>query len=130
MKLRISVEGKSYEVDVEVLDGSAPAAAPARTAPAPVRSAAVSAPAPAAPAAAPAPAAAGGDKVCLAPISGNITQIKCAVGDTVTVNQPLLVMEAMKMESNIPSPVDGTVKAIKVTVGQSVKNGELLVELA
>ena len=86
---------------------------------------AVSAPPPAAPA-----TSAGGEKVCVAPLSGNVTQIKCAVGDQVKVNQPLLVMEAMKMESNIPSPVEGTVKAIKVTVGQSVKNGEVLVELA
>ncbi|MHB1155822.1 MAG: biotin/lipoyl-containing protein [Phycisphaerales bacterium] len=129
MKLRITVEGKSYEVDVDVLEGNgtAPVAA-ARSAPAAARPAAVSAPAPAQ--AAPAPTSGGGEKVCLAPISGNVTQIKCAPGDHVKFNQPLLVMEAMKMESNIPSPVDGVVKAVRVTVGQSVKNGELLVELA
>ncbi|MFA7237546.1 MAG: biotin/lipoyl-containing protein [Phycisphaeraceae bacterium] len=135
MKLRITVEGKSYEVDVDVLEGNGTGAGPApvaaRTAPAAARPAAAPAPA----SSAPAPTSGGsggggGEKVCLAPISGNITQIKCAPGDHVKVNQPLLVMEAMKMESNIPSPVDGVVKAVKVTVGQSVKNGELLVELA
>lgn len=132
MKLRITVEGKSYEVDVDVLEGNGAAPAASRPAPAPAaaRPAAVSAPAPAQAAPAPTSGGGGGEKVCLAPISGNITQIKCAPGDQVKFNQPLLVMEAMKMESNIPSPVDGIVKAVKVTVGQSVKNGELLVELA
>lgn len=133
MKLRVTVEGKTYEVEVEVLDdaggGLAHAAAPARG-----HSAPASAPAPAAPSPTPPPAPAAsapvstsGD-VVVAPIVGTVMQIKVAVGETVTLNQVLLVMEAMKMETNVASPMAGKIKAIHVTPGQAVKAGQVLVE--
>lgn len=129
MKLRISVQGNTYDVDVEILEnGSASHAAPA----APLAAAPAPRPAPAArPAPAPAPAATptpGGASSCKAPIAGTIMSIKVKPGDTVSVNQVLVVMEAMKMETNIASPVAGKVRAVPVNPGEAVKAGQLLVE--
>ena len=131
MKLRITVEGKTYEVDVEVLEdapvGSILRGSPATTMVPPVT------PSPSTPppdaAIAPRAAVETTGNVVNAPIVGTIMQLKVAVGDTVAVNQVLLVMEAMKMETNIASPVAGRVKAIHVSPGQAVKAGQLLVEL-
>ncbi len=129
MKLRITIEGTSYDVDVEVLDGEAPAGAPPAPAasPAAPRQAAPARPAPPPIAPAPAPASGGGNAV-KAPIAGTVTQVKVNPGDTVTVNQVVLVMEAMKMETNIASPVAGRVARVNCRAGDSVKPGQLLVE--
>ena len=131
MKLRITVEGVAYEVEVEVLDDAGIGASPvASIAPASSKAArSATAPAPAKPARGPAAAPTAADaKECKAPIAGNVVQVKVKPGDTVTANQVLLVMEAMKMETNIPSPTNGKVKSVKVKAGQAVKAGELLVE--
>jgi len=64
----------------------------------------------------------------LAPMPGLVVDLKVAVGDTVTRNQPLLVMEAMKMENVLKAKSDGTVKTITATAGQSVEKGETLIE--
>ncbi|MCC7145170.1 MAG: biotin/lipoyl-binding protein [Phycisphaeraceae bacterium] len=126
MKLRITVENVSYDVDVEVLEGGAAAAAPAA---APPRAAAAPRPAPAPPAAAGGAAApASGDKCCKAPIAGTVVQIKVKAGDQINLNQVLVVMEAMKMETNIASPIAGKVKGVRVNPGQAVKSGEVLVD--
>jgi methylmalonyl-CoA carboxyltransferase small subunit len=66
--------------------------------------------------------------VVKAPIVGTVVQIKVAPGDTVAVNQVLLVMEAMKMETNVASPLAGKVKTIRVSPGDAVKAGQVLVE--
>jgi glutaconyl-CoA/methylmalonyl-CoA decarboxylase subunit gamma len=132
MKLRISVEGKAYDVDVEVLEEGNAYAAPSYTprsaapAPAPAPRAAPMAP----PAAPSAPAAGGsGERVVKAPIVGTVMQVKVKPGDNVEVNQVLLVMEAMKMETNIASPVPGRVKTVLAAPGDAVKAGQILVEL-
>lgn len=133
MKLRITVEGTTYEVDVEVLEGAAPAAAPpASAAPAraarPAPSAAPAAAAPPRPKPGAAPAA-GGASECIAPVAGNITKINVSPGDTVAENDVLVVLEAMKMETNVASPAAGTVKQVNVQAGDSVTQGQVLVEL-
>jgi biotin carboxyl carrier protein len=132
MKLRVTVEGKTYEVDVEVLDetptgpmyGStsvhsttvAPPTTPSHASPShAAEHAAV-------------PPAGGSEHVVKAPIVGTILQLKVAPGDTVSINQVLLVMEAMKMETNIASPIAGTIKTIRVSPGEAVKAGQVLVE--
>lgn len=132
MKLRITVEGVSYEVDVEVLDSgmitAPPLGAPvvsSAAGPAKPASRAKAAPPPPPGAAAPGPA---GERNCRSPIAGTITQVKVKPGDVVAVNQVVLVMEAMKMETNISSPVAGTVKEVKVKPGDGVKLGHVLVE--
>lgn len=133
MKLRITVEGKTYEVEVDVLEDAPvgsilrPSTVPTTTMVPPVTPSPSTRP-PEAAAAPPAPVETTGN-VVNAPIVGVIMQLKVAVGDTVAVNQVLLVMEAMKMETNIASPVAGKVKAIHVSPGQAVKAGQILVEL-
>ena len=126
-KFNITVNGKSYEVEVEELGGavSAPVSRPA----APVASAPKAAPAPAAaPKAAPAPAPVAGDgEVVASPMPGTILDIKVNVGDTVASGAVLLILEAMKMENEIMAPVAGTVKSITVSKGASVNSGDVLV---
>jgi biotin carboxyl carrier protein len=112
----VNVNGTQYEVAVEEIDGkTAPAAKP------------VAAPAPAAPAPAakPAAASANGTKVTC-PMPGTILEVKVQDGDTVKAGQAIFVLEAMKMESDIPAPVAGTVRGVSVQKGASVDTGALL----
>lgn len=133
MKYKVTLNGKTYEVEVEVgkvvlLDeyeacAPAPAAAPAATA-APA--------APAAPAAAPAPAPVAlfdGEPVN-APMPGNILRIDVKEGDKVKAGQTLLILEAMKMENEIAAPKDGTVVQIATSKGAVVETGTPLIVLA
>lgn len=133
MKYKVTLNGKTYEVEVEVgkvvlLDeyeacAPAPAAAPAATA-APA--------APAAPAAAPAPAPvtlSDGEPVN-APMPGNILRIDVKEGDKVKAGQTLLILEAMKMENEIAAPKDGTVVQIATSKGAVVETGTPLIVLA
>jgi len=62
-------------------------------------------------------------------IPGRVAQILCGKGDTVEAGQPLLVIEAMKMENEIRSPRAGVVEEISVEAGRKVETGELLVKL-
>ena len=133
-KFNITVNGKTYEVDVEEIGGvaSAPVAA-APVAAAPVATPAP-APAPAAAPAAPAPAqtaapAGEGTKVS-APMPGTIVSVKVNVGDKVTADSLVVVMEAMKMENEIFAGVDGTVTSIVASAGASVNTGDVLVTIA
>ena len=91
------------------------------------------APVAAAPAAAPKAAAAapvaGGEPV-KAPMPGNILDVKVKVGDTVKAGTVLCVLEAMKMENEIPAPKDGKVAQVVVTKGATVGAGDTLVVLA
>ncbi len=63
-----------------------------------------------------------------APMPGLIVDIQCAIGDEVTKGQSLLVMEAMKMENDIKSPLSGKIKAINISPRESVDKGRVLVE--
>lgn len=116
--LRITVNGVSYDVQVEELSESA---APAAVAPAP-----------AAPAAAPkkaAPAPAGVTPVT-APMPGTILDIKVSQGQAVKAGDVLVILEAMKMENEIKAPSDGTVASIAVSKGEGVDTGATLITLA
>lgn len=130
-KLRITVEGKTYEVEVEILGSRiasvAPAAAPApAVASAPV-SAPVAAPAPAPKKAAPAPAGAN-DIVC--PLAAVVVAVNVKEGQQVKAGDLLVTLEAMKMNTPVNSPADGTVSKICVSAGQSVNEGEVLLSLS
>lgn len=129
MRYKITLNGKTYEVEVErgsaILLDEYEAAAPA----APV--AAPAAPAPAAPAAAPAPAApAGAGEAVTAPLPGTLVAVKVAVGQSVKAGDLLCVLEAMKMENEILAPRDGTVTALSAAKGAAVQAGDPLVVLA
>jgi len=116
--VRISFEGKTYDVEVEVLD-SAVSAAPA---------APVAAPAPA-PAAASAPAAAGGTEV-KCPLAGSVFKLKVKVGDKVEANQEVAIIEALKMENPVVAPCAGTVNSISVKETDTVTDGQVLMTIA
>lgn len=74
--------------------------------------------------------AARGPAPLVAPMPGLVVRIQAQVGDAVQAGQPLVVMEAMKMENELRAPASGTVAAIRATVGQAVEKGAILVELA
>ena len=120
----ITVNGNVYDVVVEegassVAAPVAPAAAPAPAAP----RAAAPAPAPAAaPAPAPAPAApkAAGSVKIEAGAAGKIFKLEASVGQAVKAGDPVVILEAMKMEIPVVAPQDGTVASIDVAVGDSV----------
>lgn len=63
------------------------------------------------------------------PLPGTVHSIHCKTGDTVKVGQKLITLEAMKMENNIDSDRDGTVLNIKVNQGQSVMEGDVMIEI-
>jgi len=130
MKLRITVEGKTYEVDVEVLEEGPPGPLHQPTSVPSSTVASPTSPVKSEPTAVSPPAApeSGGGHVVKAPIVGTIVQIKVAPGDTVSVNQVVLVMEAMKMETNVASPIAGKVRTIRVSPGEAVKAGQVLME--
>lgn len=64
-----------------------------------------------------------------APMPGKIAQLLVQVGDSVKVGQALIILEAMKMENELKSTIDGTVKHFAVVKGQSVEKNELLLEI-
>ncbi|ACL23915.1 MULTISPECIES: biotin/lipoyl-containing protein [Chloroflexus] len=129
-RLRITVNGMVYEVEVEVLsdDDEAVVAAPTSfAAPPPARSAVP----PAVSSSTTTPNThQSGPGVLVSPIAGIVAEIKVNVGDQVKENDPLVVIEAMKMNSNVSSPVAGTIRAINVKVGDSVRQGQPLLEFA
>lgn len=106
----ISVNGRAY--DVVVSEGGAVAAQPA-----------------AAVAAAPVATAPTSSTDVEAPTPGNVVKLLVAEGDTVTTDQPLLVMEAMKMESEVNSPCDGKVLSIQTAAGDIIQAGDILLTI-
>lgn len=110
----ITVNGKSYEVGVEEVGVAAPAAS------APVVAAATPVKAAPAPKAAPA----NGEKVH-SPFPGLIKNLLVAEGSTVKKDQPILVLEAMKMDNDITAPCDGTV-SFCVSKGANVESDTVL----
>jgi acetyl/propionyl-CoA carboxylase alpha subunit len=78
----------------------------------------------------PAPSSGGPTGGLAAPMPGAVVRVLVSVGDTVEAGQPLLVLEAMKMEHTIRSPQDGTVAAINVAEGEQVQIGAVLAALA
>jgi biotin carboxyl carrier protein len=130
-KLRVTIEGKSYDVLVEVLDAATPAAAgaPTSVAAAPVASAAVSAPVAAPVAAVKAPTA-GGPGDVRSPLAGKIVSIDVKVGAEVTEGAQVATIEAMKMNTYIFAPKSGKVAAVLANAGDGVEEGALLLQIA
>ena len=120
----ITVNGNVYDVVVE--EGVSSVAAPAASAPVPAP--APAAPRAAAPAPAPAPAApkAAGSVKIEAGAAGKIFKLEASVGQAVKAGDPVVILEAMKMEIPVVAPQDGTVASIDVAVGDSVEAGAVL----
>src|SRR5579884_4017394 len=125
VKLKITVDGKAYEVEVEAEETEVVHAAathrPLSWTPAP----AAPVTAASAPGAAP---VADESKVCRTPMVGVVSRITAREGQEVKVDDALLVLEAMKMETSITSPVAGKIKKINVSAGESVQAGQVLIE--
>ncbi len=128
MKYKVTLAGRTYEVEVEngkavLLDeyeaASAPAAAPAAAAPA------------AAPAVAPAaPAAVGAGEAINAPMPGTILRVNVTQGQDVKAGDVLVVLEAMKMENEILAPRNGKIAQVLTSKGSNVDTGAALVVLS
>jgi methylmalonyl-CoA carboxyltransferase small subunit len=129
VKLKVAVDGKTYEVEVEAFEpepevpehlhfGLEPVnmrvpAAPITTLP---------------PASDTASAPVDEAKVCRSPVTGIVVRVVAQVGQALQMGDALLVLEAMKMETSITAPRAGKVAALLVAQGDSVKSGQVLVE--
>ena len=128
--LTIESDGQRYEV---TLTGSARGAGqpadPPAPAPAPV---APPAPAPVAAPAAPAPTPAGGAGPgdVVAPMTGTIREVRTQAGAAVVEGQVLFIMEAMKMDLEVPVAVAGSITEVAVQAGDSVVEAQLLARVA
>lgn len=131
MKLNITVDGNIYDVEVEVAEEeqrpqSGPYYYVPPSAPITVQSTGIMPP--------PMPGAAAPngnvaeDKVCRSTIAGVVVRLTAQPGQQIQANDPLLVLEAMKMETTITSPVPGKVKKINVAPGEGVTIGQILAE--
>lgn len=127
-RFNVNVNGRAYDVSVEEIGSAAPAPVTAAPAAAPVASA-PAAPVPAAPAA-PVAVPVGAATTIESPMPGTILDIKVSVGQSVEVNEPLVILEAMKMENDIVTSAAGTVAAIHVNKGDVVNTGALLISIA
>ena len=133
MKYKVTLNGRTYEVEVEAgkamlldeYEAIAPAAPAAAAAPAPAPAAPTAAPA-AAPAA---PGVTGAGEPVTAPMPGNILKVNVTAGQTVKSGTVLCILEAMKMENEIMAPKDGTVTQVLVSKGSTVDTGAPLVVL-
>lgn len=122
-KYQITVNGNTYEVEVEEVSSGA-ASAPVQTAP--VAAAPKATAAPAAPKTAAAPA---GTKPITAPMPGTILEVKVSVGQSVKRGETMFILEAMKMENEIPATEDGVVASVDTSKGASVATGAVLATL-
>lgn len=135
MKYVVTLNGKKFEVEVEKVGGGKslsrqPVGRTERTVVAEPVAAAAPAPAPvAAPVAAPTPApvSAGAGTEITSPMPGSILDVKVNVGDVVKYGDCLAVLEAMKMENDIPATVDGTVAEVRVKKGDMVETDAVLI---
>ncbi len=128
MKLKLTVDGKMYEVDVEVFE---PEPVYAGYVP-PVGQTRVPAAAPGSPTAPLVPPGVGPhvadeSKVCRSPFAGVVSRVSVQAGQSIQVNDVLMVLEAMKMETVITAPIAGKVARIEANVGDAVQQGQVLV---
>jgi len=123
LKLQITIDGKAYAVDVEIVEDEESASEPGFV---PRRAAHASGGSH--------PQSYGGawdseEKVCRSPLMGLVIKVSVTPGQAVEANELILVLEAMKMETNVTAPHAGTVKGVNVAPGDSVKLNQVLLEL-
>lgn len=127
MKLNITINGKTYETEVEAIEPESPMQR--------MQPIVMGGPATVRVPAAPVSSAPAGDikvadesKVCRSPVSGIVIRVAAQVGQSLQAGDIMLVLEAMKMETNITAPDAGKIAAIHAKEGDSVQSGQVLVE--
>lgn len=125
MKLKITIDQKVYEVEVEA---SEPEQRPLPPVGYFIQPGAVRVPAAPAPSGAANTPVENEDKVCRSPISGIVVKVTAQAGQNIQTGDIILVLEAMKMETNITAPIAGKIARINVAAGDSVQAGAVLVE--
>lgn len=134
-KFKISIDGQEYLVEMEEITenaGVAPAPAPVQQPapqPAPVAAQAPQ-PAPAAPQKTAAPAASSDVEPLAAPMPGTVLNILVKPGDYVQENDPLLILEAMKLENEIVADRSGKISQLFISKGQTVNAGDSLLAIS
>ena len=129
MKLQIGIDGKTYEVEVEIAEDDTTPHLPNSGPYPPVPSTVQFRPVPAAPA----PSRESGNgvpdaKLCRSPVAGVVIKVNVQSGQRLQANDLMIVLEAMKMETNVIAPAAGTVKAVCVAPGHAVKVNQVVVE--
>jgi methylmalonyl-CoA carboxyltransferase 1.3S subunit len=119
VKLQITIEGRAYQVEVELLEEDE---APPPEVVLPPPFSAPPAPQP------PSYAANADPNACCSPVTGLVIKVHVEPGQAVAAGQLVLVLEAMKMEANVTAPRDAAVKAVHVKPGDSVRTNQVLVE--
>lgn len=125
-KLRITVEGKSYDVTVQVLEdderesNGAGLFSPLPPAPRPAGATPPAAPTPT-------PAPKGDPNAILAPLAGTVQKVFVSAGSRVDAKAPVVLLDAMKMDTYIYAPRGGEVAAVEVEPGDSVQVGDCLI---
>lgn len=127
MKIQIAIGGKAYEVEVDVEGGEDQRGVPGHLPPgtATIQSTRVAtAPRPHS------PSDIDGDesRVCRSPVAGIVARVCVQPGVELQLDDLLVVLEAMKMETSVTAPTAGKVKSVKVTAGEAVKLNQILVE--
>ena len=129
LKLQISIDGKTYETEVEVLEDDAMprqmSYGPSLPTPAPVQSGPAAATKNQTPAA---PETVEETKLCRSPVTGIVIKVNVEPGQAIQANDPIMVLEAMKMETNVTAHGAGKVKNVRVAKGDSVKVNQVVVE--
>lgn len=121
-KYRITLNGQVYEMEIEAIEeGTVPAQ--------PQTAASETAAAPTADSAPVHAESEPADNAVISPMPGTVVRLMAAQGDTVTKGQPVLVLEAMKMENEITAVKGGVISAMYVAEGQTVSGGEALFEI-
>lgn len=123
-KFQVTVNGNTYEVEVEELGGGVSAQSAAPVAARPVAPTAPKAPAPKAAA----PVASGANKV-VAPMPGKIVDVKVSVGQAIKEGDLVAVLEAMKMENEVFASATGTVASVNVSAGAMVEANDVIISI-
>ncbi len=135
-KFRVTVNGKTYEVEVEEIGGVSGSAKVAASEPVSVSEPKVSVPepkkvekkvSPVAPISEAPKSAPAEGTVVSAPMPGKVLSVSVKEGDRVKEGDLLLILEAMKMENEILAPISGTIKQVSVSAGGTVNTGDLMV---
>lgn len=109
---KVKVNGKVFEVELEAVSEKQGSVTPEKE----VKSESAS-------------VKATGGQAVKAPISGKVVAVKVKVGDVIKVGDIVAVIEAMKLENEVPSPVAGKVASIQTKVGNAVNNNDVLLTL-